>query len=66
MKIKVTVQRHDSGTMWCARLWGKASPILRPVPGNTHPARADEWSSRESAIEELPRLLGCDIEVIDR
>ena len=61
--IGVTLWKEQNG-WWTACLVGKASPILRPVPGNTSPARRAEWRSQAEAEAELPALLGHPVEVV--
>ena len=41
------------GNDWVAYRSDKSAPILRPVPGNTHPASAARWPTAEKAIREL-------------
>jgi hypothetical protein len=53
-----TIQLVRRGNDWVAYFWGKSAPVLRPVPGNTVPARAALWPSREAAITELEAWFG--------
>lgn len=61
--IRVRLWREHNGR-WTATLDGKSSPILRPVPGNTHPAGRAEWRTEAEARAELPALLGHPVEVV--
>jgi hypothetical protein len=60
--IKVELEERRPG--WVAYVHGNTAPILRPVPGNTKPAGAAWWSTREAAHAELPALLGAEIVVV--
>ena len=63
MAIKVSLWREPDG-WWTACLWGKASPILKSVLGNLHPASRATWRTRAEAEEALAGLLGCAVEVV--
>lgn len=43
---------------WKAYLDGHSSALLRPVPGNTEPARAYQWDSLSEAAHEILQLFG--------
>lgn len=61
--IKVSLHKDWTG-WWHACLWGKSAPILRPVPGNTHPATRASWRTEAEAVADLPVLVGHPIEVV--
>ena len=57
---RVILQEQANG-YWRAIHEGQSSPVLRKVPGNTSPAHAAEWPTREAAIDELMIMCGCEI-----
>lgn len=62
--LTIRVRLWREGNEWSAMLDGKSSPILRPVPGNTHPACAAMWATADAAVAELPSLLGHPVEIV--
>lgn len=54
----VLVELVAAGTGVEALLFGRSTRVLRPEPGNTRPARAAWWPTRELALSELAELLG--------
>lgn len=60
--VKVEVYKSDG--RWVASVWGKGAAIVRPVPGNVHPARRAVWETIDAAIAELPDLVGAPVEVV--
>ena len=58
------VRLWERGGWWTATIDGKTAPIVRPVPGNAHPATAAQWRTQEDAAAELPKLLGWSVEVV--
>jgi hypothetical protein len=54
----IKIELEELHGRWFAYLWGKSSPILRPVPNNTRPAGRAEWTSIQAAVSELISWLG--------
>jgi len=53
--VEITIEPRSGG--FVAYLSGKSSPVLRPVPGNTHAASAAFWLTKDEAKAELPAIL---------
>jgi hypothetical protein len=51
--IRPVVHLHREGNDWLAYPWGRGAPVVRPVPGNTHPASAARWHDVSEAAREL-------------
>jgi hypothetical protein len=49
---------------WEVGLWGKSTTLIQPVPGNTRPASAAQWRTREEALRGAAELLKHPVEVM--
>ena len=49
---------------WEVGLWGKSTTLSQPVPGNTRPAHAAQWRTREEAIRGAEALLDYPVEIV--